>query len=572
MCAVGRIGALLAVIASTFIVQAQSKKALFVVGSLGSSPSDDDFRNALETAGYEVVLEDDDTVALAAFVIPTVDLIVVSASTSSSKVGSTFKNSAIPFLSWEEGVYDDMGMVVAGAGSNYYNGAASTFWASERPEREIPYFKDQTDVTIHSAASGCALSAGLSGDLSVFQQPYSMSWGIPTGAGASVVATIDNGHKAVIFAYDQGAQLADGSTAAGKRVAFFPYHFSVGKALNTTGGTSAAMDPASCVTANCAVPLTAAGRTLLEAAIAMDLTGCAAQPMADPSTALFAVGSLNLQTDLDFYVALTLAGYRVRLVDDDAVSAAGYVIPAVDLVVVSASTSSGKISAVFKDLAVPFLSWEEGVYDDMGMTAGGGTNVANGAASSYWRSARPNQSIPYLEDLSVVEISAEAASCPLSAGLQGILPVYSQNFSMSWGLPTGPGASVVATIGGGAKAVIFAYAKGSELADGTKAAGDRVAFFPYHFSVGDSLALQADGSRTAIAQSDCKTAGCQVPLTEAGQKLLSAAIKMNISGCLPSVAHSSTTAAALDESSSACGWTRRLISAVLIFGSMMQFL
>merc|ERR1719282_1681020 len=177
-----------------------------------------------------------------------------------------------------------MGMVLATAGEKKLmeNGAASTYWKTVRPDNDYPYTDDQTSVTLVGSSSTCSLAAGLSGSVAVYSQPYSMSWGRP-GSSASVIATIeppsyDGSAKAVIFSYGKGDTLADGTVAKGKRVAFFPYHFSMGDSNNQT---LVASDPA-----DGHVPFTDAGKSLLKAAIAMDLS-CPAL------SALFVVGSLS---------------------------------------------------------------------------------------------------------------------------------------------------------------------------------------------------------------------------------------------------------------------------------------
>lgn len=254
--------------------------------------------------------------------------------------------------------------------------------------------------------------------------------------------------------------------------------------------------------------------------------------------ALFAVGSVEDgktgTSDVYFKSQIEAAGYTVTLVDDDEVASDTYTAPNdYDLVVVSASTVSTKIADKFKDVSSDFLSWEEGVYDDMGMTRkaadGAKSQLENGAASGYWKKAKPNNDYAYPDNLASITIVSANTKCKLAAGLAGTVAVYSQPYAMSWGVP-GADAINIATIstpsyGNLAKSVVFSYNKGDRLADGTVAAGKRVALFPYHFSNGNSLDQQVEKNSPADGT---------VPLTAAGQKLVTAAIAMDLTCGTPS--------------------------------------
>jgi hypothetical protein len=65
------------------------------------------------------------------------------------------------------------------------------------------------------------IAAGLPGGvLQVNEYPQEFAWGVP-GAEAAIIATLDDDpERAVIYAYDKGAALADGSDAPEKRVFF----------------------------------------------------------------------------------------------------------------------------------------------------------------------------------------------------------------------------------------------------------------------------------------------------------------------------------------------------------------
>jgi hypothetical protein len=79
---------------------------------------------------------------------------------------------------------------------------------------------DGTQITILGDANP-DLSAGLQGNVTVFNVVFDVSWGVP-GPGALKVATVlNNANQVAIFAYPKGAMMANGQTAPAKRVFFF---------------------------------------------------------------------------------------------------------------------------------------------------------------------------------------------------------------------------------------------------------------------------------------------------------------------------------------------------------------
>jgi hypothetical protein len=79
-------------------------------------------------------------------------------------------------------------------------------------------------------------------------------------------------------------------------------------------------------------------------------------------------------------------------------------------------------------------------------------------------------------DATQVAILADADPA-LTAGLAGTVTVYSETFGIAWGVP-GPGALKVATVNGNATEVaIFAYPKGSMMANNATAPAKRAFYF-----------------------------------------------------------------------------------------------
>ena len=78
--------------------------------------------------------------------------------------------------------------------------------------------------TIYIADPTHPLAAGFSGPVKVYEEPFSLNYAAveSLGSGAKVVATVDEaGQYATTFVYEAGSELADGSIAAGKRIALF---------------------------------------------------------------------------------------------------------------------------------------------------------------------------------------------------------------------------------------------------------------------------------------------------------------------------------------------------------------
>jgi hypothetical protein len=66
------------------------------------------------------------------------------------------------------------------------------------------------------------MAAGLTGVVSIYDSPQEVSWGAPA-PGATVIATVEtNAAQAVIYGFETGALLVDGTTtASARRVHFF---------------------------------------------------------------------------------------------------------------------------------------------------------------------------------------------------------------------------------------------------------------------------------------------------------------------------------------------------------------
>jgi hypothetical protein len=176
----------------------------------------------------------------------------------------------------------------------------------------------------------------------------------------------------------------------------------------------------------------------------------------DCTDVLYVAGGGAIGThDQPFYDVLMQLGATVTVVQDDLSVTAD--ADGRCLVVISASCAGASVADKFRDVAVPVVTWEYAVYDDMAMT-GTSLNVEFGAADPA-------------EDIDIVD-----AAHPMAAGLSGTVTVVSPAPGrLSWGAPAAA-ADIVATISGvPGQAGLFGYAEG-EMMVGLVAPAARVGF------------------------------------------------------------------------------------------------
>ena len=127
------------------------------------------------------------------------DLIVVSGSADASVIAADWAATAVPLVSWEGGLFDDLQLTGNVQDTDYGVTAATN------------------TLTLVDATH--PIANGSSGDIMVSNGDFPMNYGMPSNA-AAIVATADGGN-ATIFTYDTSALLADGSNAPARRVAFY---------------------------------------------------------------------------------------------------------------------------------------------------------------------------------------------------------------------------------------------------------------------------------------------------------------------------------------------------------------
>jgi galactitol-specific phosphotransferase system IIB component len=160
-------------------------------------------------------------------------------------------------------------------------------------------------------------------------------------------------------------------------------------------------------------------------------------------------------------------GHRVILgVDSASVGELRSAAESADLVIVSESTTSVKLRDKLKAVTTPIISYEAFIQDEMGLTAKELPGDP-GEPDKFAYGVRE-------KDTGIDIIMPDH---PLASGLKGHVTVYRESKEVTWG-KVGKSAKVVATLTGKKEAaVIYIYNKGTELFDGTIAAGMRIGFF-----------------------------------------------------------------------------------------------
>ena len=168
---------------------APNKEALFIVGSLPYNEGDAKFAERLELLGFRVTTYVD--VIASAGQASGKDVVVISASVNEATIAAKFRDVAVPVVTFEEKIFDDMKMA-----SSFGSGTSLT-------HIQIANHADQ---------------------VAVFESGNKVAWGTPS-SGAEVLATLTyDANKAAIFSYEPGSQMV-GMTAPAKRVGLFHNYY-----------------------------------------------------------------------------------------------------------------------------------------------------------------------------------------------------------------------------------------------------------------------------------------------------------------------------------------------------------
>ncbi|MCP5095663.1 MAG: hypothetical protein GY943_08940 [Chloroflexi bacterium] len=169
---------------------------LFVGRSNPLQSVDQTLADYLIAQGHIVVVQDERNVTAADAVGK--NLVIVSDSVNSRRIGTKLTDITVPFITWEAGLYDDMNMT---ASSN----------------ADLGFVSNQTQLTVTN--SGHPLAAGLSGSVVALDSGDDFFFGHPS-ENAVEIAEDDSGTHPIIFGYEAGSEMV-GLSAPARRLGFF---------------------------------------------------------------------------------------------------------------------------------------------------------------------------------------------------------------------------------------------------------------------------------------------------------------------------------------------------------------
>ena len=449
-------------------------RVLFVTGQDGAPAANDDalVQRHLESLGLSVDRVRDDAPAAG---LAGVGLVVISSTADADRLGAAYARAAVPVFTWNTFDYPHLGLT--------------------GPRLHTDY--DVVDPIQHFAASFSALygyganstsslsrAAGLKPQLfgTLYLEPATIGWGHPGPGGRVIVDFNGTPDQAGVFTYERDATLADGRTAPARRVGF--YLSDANFHLLTAVHGPAARDPD--------LRDWYLGLKLFDAAIRWALSPPPAVPHYDPQAldarlAQAAHGRKVLfveridagegrRADESIVAHLRSLGFDVHIADQMAPDS---VAAGMDLVMLSSTCSKYKLANKYAGVKAPLIALE-GLLSDTLHFAGRARYV------DYGEHGEEKES----EDPPTRYLDIVGAWSPIAAGLPpGPVPFTLHPGVLKWAHPT-PDAIVVATLPGSpGQRAIFAYPRGSTMADGFVAPARR-ALLPLDNPTYDDMTVQ----------------------------------------------------------------------------------
>ena len=428
---------------------------LFVVGSTTLTPADAAIKARLEAKGYNVLVKSA-TSSQTSDANGTI-LVIISSTVTSSNVNTKFRDVAVPVITWDMALYDDMLMTNVG----------------------VPNEQGTTEAvtTLNIVSDYYALTADLVGTRSIATSGVQMDYGNPN-ANAVVIARAGGGNRAVIFAYDSCATLINNTTKApARRVGLFMNDTTAAN-LTTDGWTLVdasvtwAIASRPCINGATATPTpfggspptptsTGATNTPTRTPTPAPATATATRtPTATPSgtkTALFVVSNATSLNAGDTAVKTRLEGLGYSVTLKTATASATSDATGKTLVLISSSVASTDVNTKFKSVTVPVIVWEYALYDDMAMTSTtSGTDYGYNTGTS---------------------MVITNAGHPLAAGLSGTVSLYSSATNIPFGVTSVNAISVGAVSSTSTRKLEFAYDKNAAMVGGFTVNARRVGIF-----------------------------------------------------------------------------------------------
>lgn len=164
----------------------------------------------LESEGHSVsVRMDSESQAELASAAQAAELVVVVESVTSMVLGAKLRDLPVSILNYEAFIQDEMGMTAAGPGGDpgapdaYVNGV----------------LENRSEIEVMDATH--PLAAGLQGTITVYREPKALTWGKVAPSAQVIAALPDYPQGSVLYVYEPGADLWDGTPAPGMRIGFF---------------------------------------------------------------------------------------------------------------------------------------------------------------------------------------------------------------------------------------------------------------------------------------------------------------------------------------------------------------
>jgi hypothetical protein len=185
------------VVALGIAAHAGAQDVLLVGGNPEPNPSDALLIARLEGRGMTVTYAGEQAVGPADTLAK--DLVLVSSTAGAAPAAiAGLAGVAVPLGVFESFLFDELDLTLMGN---------QGFTAA------------QTTLSIFDASH--PLAASLQGDVTFASAPVDLRWGVPAASAAVVATETGIPGRAAIFAYESGAALASGQSAAARRVGFF---------------------------------------------------------------------------------------------------------------------------------------------------------------------------------------------------------------------------------------------------------------------------------------------------------------------------------------------------------------
>ncbi|MGB7440625.1 MAG: cellulase family glycosylhydrolase, partial [Coleofasciculaceae cyanobacterium] len=173
-------------------------KALLVADSVKLGALDQAVKGRLENLGYQVTVRDDDVSKSSD--AKGQDLVLISESVIANKVKSEFTDVAVPVITWEASLYDDLKLT----------GSSTKNYGVQR---------NATGISVTN--KNHPLAANLSTSTQVYDGSGNIAWGVPNDNAIEIASLKGSSQKSTVFAYEKGADLFGGKDAAERRVGLF---------------------------------------------------------------------------------------------------------------------------------------------------------------------------------------------------------------------------------------------------------------------------------------------------------------------------------------------------------------